>query len=200
MLNQHIPRFKQKTLNKSMKKLLCLLPLLFLTLAAQAQHNITSDFRLQQDYILRTGMLVLGGWAIINIMLSSFKLTKTTRDRRYFYQMNLYWNIVNLLIASLALHSIISASQETIEIAKIIRQYTWIKKILYLNIGLDVSYIILGAYLRERSKTSLFKTERLTGWGQSIILQGVFLFLLDLVLVVVLESRLSYIFKLIPNI
>jgi hypothetical protein len=182
-----------------MKKILCLLPLLLLTLAAQAQQNMLSDFNLKQESILRIGMFVLGGWAIINILVGSFKLTKATRARRYFYQMNLYWNIVNLLIASLALYNIITTNAEVIELAESVRQHAWIKKILYLNIGLDISYLALGAYLRERSKTSLFKPERLMGWGQSIVLQGVFLFLLDLVLTVMLEHHAKLLFRLIPN-
>ncbi len=182
-----------------MKKTLCVLPLLFFALVAQAQHDTLPHISLQQHAILRTGMLVLGGWAILNIMVSSFKLTKTTRARRYFYQMNLYWNIVNILIASLALHAIISSSQDPIALTESIRQHTFIVKILYLNIGLDISYIVMGAYLRARSNTALIKPERLMGWGQSIVLQGVFLFLLDVVLTVMIEYNTSSLFKLIPG-
>lgn len=64
--------------------------------------------------------------------------------------------------------------------------------------GLDVAYIILGAYLKERSIASA-KTEQLLGWGQAVVLQGVFLFLLDLVLVVLLEFSADRLFSLIPQ-
>ncbi|WP_299826406.1 hypothetical protein [uncultured Pontibacter sp.] len=182
-----------------MRKHLCLLPLLLFTLAAQAQSEAVSAFNLEQESILRAGMLVLGGWAIANIMLASFKLTNTTRARRYFYQMNLYWNIVNLIIAGVALHYIVSSAEGTMALAESVQQHVWYKKVLYLNIGLDAGYIMLGAYLKQRSKTALFKGEQFLGWGRSVILQGLFLLVLDVVLVVVLEGNTEKLFELIPG-
>ncbi|GAB3194010.1 signal transduction histidine kinase [Pontibacter aydingkolensis] len=181
-----------------MRKYLCLLPLLLLTLTAQAQENTLATFNLKQESILRVGMLVLGGWAVLNILLASFKLTTTTRARRYFYQMNLYWNVVNLVIAGIALHHIISSDGEAMALAESIRQHDWYKKILYLNIGLDVAYIALGAYLQQRAKTSLMKPEQLMGWGQAVVLQGFFLLLLDVVLTVMLENISERLFRLVP--
>lgn len=143
-------------------------------------------------------MLILGGWAVLNILLGSFKLTNTTRARRYFFQMNLYWNIVNLLVAGAALHFIFSDDATTRVLAESVRLHSWYKKVLYLNVGLDLAYLILGVYLQERSKTSV-KSERLYGWGQSVVFQGFFLLMLDLVLVVLLEFSSDQIFRLIPD-
>ncbi|MEJ8801218.1 DUF6992 family protein [Pontibacter sp. H249] len=183
-----------------MRKLLYLLLLLLLPFVTYAQSSPLATFNLEQASTLRTGMLVLGGWAILNILLASFKLTTTTRARRYFYHMNLYWNIINLLIAGIALHQIISSDKEAMALAESIEQHIWFKKVLYLNVGLDVAYIFLGAYLEQRSKTALLKPERLQGWGQSVILQGFFLLLLDVVLVVFLESIDEGLFILLPQV
>lgn len=146
--------------------------------------------------MLETGMLVLGGWAILNILISSYQLTKATRNRRYFYQMNLYWNIVNLVIAALALYSILTKDATAQTLAESVQLHSWYKKILYLNVGLDVAYVFLGIYLKERSRNTP-RYEKLQGWGQSVLLQGTFLFFLDLALVIALEAPANQLFQLI---
>lgn len=181
-----------------MRKYLCLLPVLLLSFAANAQGKTLPQLNQSQANTLETGMLVLGAWAILNILISSFKLTKATRNRKYFYQMNVYWNIVNLIIASIALYSILSKDPVTQSLASSLQMHSWYKKVLYLNVGLDLGYMLLGAYLKERSRTAM-KTEQLQGWGQSIVLQGLFLFLLDLVLVVLLENYSGDLYSLVPT-
>ena len=56
-----------------------------------------------------------------------------------------------------------------------------IQKILLFNAGLDIGYMLGGAYLIERSKNTANNPERLRGFGKSIILQGGFLFAYDLI-------------------
>jgi hypothetical protein len=182
-----------------MRRFWCLLPLLLLGFAASAQDATLQAFNQQQAATLKTGMLVLGGWAILNIIVGSFKLTKSTRSRKFYFQMNLYWNIVNLIIAAVALYSIISGDPATQSLIGSLKLHIWYKKVLYLNVGLDLAYIVLGAYLKERSRTSP-KIEQLQGWGEAVVLQGLFLFLLDLVLVVLLEFHAEELFGLLPQV
>lgn len=170
---------------------------MFLGFTAAAQSTPLQVFNQQQAVTLKAGMLVLAGWAILNILLGGLKLTKATRSRKYYFQMNLYWNIVNLMIAGAALYSIFSKDPATVTLLQSLKQHLTYKKILYLNVGLDLAYIAIGAYLKERSRNSP-KTEQLLGWGQAVVLQGVFLFLLDLVLVVLLEFSASELFRLFP--
>lgn len=180
-----------------MRKYLCLLPLLLLALTANAQNPALVRFNQQQTNLLEAGMLVLGGWAIVNILFSSYQLTKATRNRKYYYQMNLYWNIANLVIATIALYGILSKDSAALTLAESVFLHGWYKKVLYLNVGLDVGYMLLGAYLKERSRNTA-RYEKLLGWGQSVLLQGAFLFLLDLVLVLLLEAPADKLFQLIP--
>jgi hypothetical protein len=182
-----------------MKKIFCLVSLLMLCITTHAQSKTLALFNIEQENILRTGMLALGGWAVLNILISSLKLANSTRALKYFYQMNLYWNIANLLIAGAALHFIFSTDAETRILAESIHLHSWYKKVLYLNIGLDLCYVMAGFYLKERSKNLTAHHERQFGWGQSIVLQGCFLFMLDLILVVMLEYRADQLFRLIPN-
>ncbi|WP_347157345.1 DUF6992 family protein [Pontibacter chitinilyticus] len=180
-----------------MRKYLCLFSLLLWGFAANAQSRTLATFNLWQMQTVQLGMLVLGGWAIFNIVLGSFKLTKATRSKKFFFQMNLYWNIVNLCIAAVVLYSLFSGNAANPTLAQSLSQHEWYKKALYLNIGLDIAYMFLGSYLKERARNSA-KTEQLLGWGQAILLQAWFLFLLDLVLVVLLELRAGQLLHLIP--
>jgi hypothetical protein len=64
---------------------------------------------------------------------------------------------------------------------EIIKDFNSLQNILLLNAGLDVAYIATGFYLKERSKNSS-SSERLTGYGNSLLLQGGFLLLFDVAL------------------
>jgi len=63
-----------------------------------------------------------------------------------------------------------------------LREYHSFNKILLLNAGLDVGYVLGGLYLTERAKNLSKGQNMLKGYGQSIMLQGAFLFVFDLVL------------------
>jgi FlaA1/EpsC-like NDP-sugar epimerase len=179
-----------------MRKYLCLLPLLLTGLAAHAQSNALASFNLQQAETLKFGMLALGAWALLNIVIGSFKLTKSSRNKRYFYQMNIYWNIVNVILAGGCLYFILSANAAGRTLPESTRFHFWYMKLLYLSIGLDVAFLMLGAYLKERAKSSP-KAEQYLGWGQSIVLQGFFLLALDVVLVILLEQPVEQLLRLL---
>lgn len=180
-----------------MRKYLCLLLFLLMSGVANAQTSTLATFNLRQNEVLKIGMIVLGVWALLNIIIGSFKLMKATRNKRFFFQMNIYWNIVNMVIASVALYSLLTQIPASLDLAESIKQHDWYKKILYLNIGLDVAYLFIGIWLQERSKLSP-KIEQLKGWGQSIVLQGFFLLVLDIVLATMLEDKASILYSLIP--
>ncbi|RAU84506.1 hypothetical protein DP923_02985 [Pontibacter arcticus] len=172
------------------------MPVLLMGFAAHAQNEPLVSFNASQAEIIRIGMLVLGGWAILNIVIGGFKLTKASRSKKFFFQMSLYWNIVNLCIAGASLYTLLSEDVAVRTLAESLQQHEFYKKILYLNIGLDVAYFFLGKYLQQRASLSA-KTEQLQGWGSAIVLQGLFLFILDLVLVVLLEGLAPQLFRLV---
>ena len=179
-----------------MRKYLCLLPLSLLSLTAQAQNNDLVSFNQQQAETLKIGMLVLGVWALLNIVIGSFRLTKASRSKRYFHQMNIYWNIINVIIAGSALYFILSTDPTARPLAESVRLHFWYMRLLYLSIGLDIAFLLLGAYLKEHAKNSP-KTEQQQGWGQSIVLQGIFLLILDVVLVALLEQPVDQLMRLL---
>jgi hypothetical protein len=180
-----------------MRKYLCLTLFLLLAVTAHAQNDALAIFNLQQNDILKHGMIVLGAWALLNIIIGSFRLMKATRNKRFFFQMNIYWNIINMIVASVALYMLLTHDPVIQTLSDSLKLHGWYKKVLYLNIGLDVAYLFIGIWLQERSKSSP-KTEQLLGWGQSIVLQGFFLLVLDIALVVMLENKAPAIYSLIP--
>jgi len=54
---------------------------------------------------------------------------------------------------------------------------------LLLNVGLDVDFIATGFFLLERAKNVRRVPKRLSGFGKSLIMQGGFLLLFDVSMV-----------------
>ena len=146
-----------------------------------AQTDILLDYnqgRLQKQ---KTGMLILGGWAIGNIAIGGAMMGNRTGEDRYFHQMNAAWNTINLGIAALGYFSAMKADPAGFDLYNSMNEQHKLQKILLFNAGLDVGYMLGGVYLMERAKTAENKPERLKGFGRSILLQGGFLFVFDIV-------------------
>ncbi len=147
-------------------------------------------FYQQQQNILHTGLCVLLCWAIFNIFLGGILMFKTENEQQQFQRMNFFWNLVNLIIAG---YSLLFFETETLkndllknETAKIyiLKKQHFLETIFLVNTALDLVYIVFGLYLSECAKTAknLISCERNTGFGQSLCLQGGFLFVFDLVM------------------
>jgi hypothetical protein len=141
------------------------------------------DFNLTRIDHQKKAMFVLGGWAITNIAAGAILSNQRSGSDKYFHQMNAYWNVVNLGIAGLGY---LSAAREQAELLGVYASsdaHFGFQRVLLLNAGLDIGYILGGLYLTERSRRFVLedpdKEARLKGFGQSIMLQGGFLFLFD---------------------
>ena len=133
------------------------------------QKNITTN---------QNAMLVLGSWAVGNILVGSYGNFTTTGVTKYFHQFNVMWNVVNLGLATFGYFN--SVNKKTIDQSQIdiIKDFNSLQNFLLLNAGLDVAYIIAGFYLKEKS-TRHKRSNLLAGYGNSLILQGSFLLLFD---------------------
>ena len=162
------------------KKILITLILIFFSLNyLYASENDLNEFNEKRNQINKNAMLTLGSWAIGNIALNSALIRSGERDRKYFYQMNIAWNTVNLAIAGFGLYGALHPNMN-LTLFESIKQQSNIEKILLFNAGLDVGYMMTGFYLIEKSKNSTKCEYRLKGYGKSLLLQGGFLFLFDL--------------------
>lgn len=154
--------------------------LLFLATLTWGQSLMLTDFNQQRLKKQQTAMLVLGAWAVGNVGSGLALRGKNDGVDRYFHEMNAGWGVINLTLAGLGYWSSMKADPGSFDLATTIAEQHKIQKILLLNTGLDVGYVLGGAYLIEKSKNTSNQPERLKGFGRSIILQGSFLFAFDL--------------------
>lgn len=145
-----------------------------------SQHIDFEQFNSRRNQINQYAMIALGSWAIGNMVVNGALYRSAEKDQKYFYQMNIAWNAVNLAIAGFGMYGALN-SKTNLTVYESIRQQANIEKILLFNAGLDVGYIMTGFYLKERAENSLKHYDRLKGYGNSLILQGGFLFLFDVV-------------------
>ncbi|WP_146088763.1 DUF6992 family protein [Neolewinella xylanilytica] len=134
----------------------------------------------------RQAMLVLGGWAVGNIGLGLALRERSSGSSRRFHEMNAIWNVVNLGIAGIGYLTLGEAAPTALAGWQ---ENQGFQKILLFNAGLDVGYVLGGLYLMERSRRPDADGDRLQGYGRSIILQGGFLFLFDLVNFAIASGR-----------
>lgn len=153
--------------------------LLFFTLNAVAQQNIQDSIAFERIKLSKNNMFVLGAWAGANIIQGSISAGNATGSDHYFHQMNAYWNVANLALAGLGLWSAKKQLTKHYTLAENITEQHKIEKILLLNTGLDVAYMVTGLYLKE--KGNRLNHEQPVGYGNSLLLQGGFLLVFDII-------------------
>jgi len=158
-----------------MKKTLLLLMFLPLITLAQDVIPALKEFEDTKADINRTGMLVLGGWAIANIVSGTTLAFTTQGETKYFNQFNALWNTVNL---GLALNGLLNTGPDSLSLFNSVTGHQTLQNIFVLNAGLDLAYIATGFFLKEKAKNSE-KKEILTGYGNSLLVQGAFLLVFD---------------------
>lgn len=178
-----------------MKTLILILSFNSLLSFAQNQSPLV-DFELKHRDINQTAMLVLGSWAVGNILLGTYGNFKTKNEAKYFHQFNAIWNTVNLGIAIFGYLNAVNSHPGDMNNLNILKDYSSLQNFLLLNAGLDVAYIITGLYLKEKSKNST-KTQLLRGYGNSLLLQGGFLLLFDVTLYFIHQNNADVL--LYPN-
>lgn len=145
---------------------------------AQFESEGFKQFNQERIDYNKSGMKILGGWAIGNMAWGGIMAGRTSGQTKAFHQMNMYWNSVNLIIAGLGYYSAVKEdpSSDFWETQKAQQQ---IEKVLLFNAGLDLAYVAGGLWLHERGQR--LDNPELRGFGQSIMLQGAFLMSFDLI-------------------
>lgn len=173
-----------------MKKLILSLFIIFLSSQLLAQ-NLES-FNQKRVNINKVGMLTLGGWAVGNILVGSIMRSNTSGSTQYFWDGNIYWNLVNLGLAGFALYNLSQTDPANFNLFESINEQYNIQKILLLNSGLDVAYIAGGFFLKERSKNVNKRKSMFEGFGNALILQGAFLLAFDITLYFIHSQNNSF--------
>lgn len=137
------------------------------------------DFNQTRISYNEKGMMILGGWAVGNMIWGGIAASQTSGQTKAFHQMNLYWNSVNLVIAGVGYWQATKENAGTDFWSTMGAQQN-MEKILLFNAALDVAYIAGGMYLKERGLR--LNKDKFIGFGKSIILQGAFLLTFDAVM------------------
>lgn len=155
---------------------------------AFTQSNLLSSINESRFDIQRKGMLVLGSWALGNMAIGAIRLGQTSGEDKAFQQMQVGWSLINMTIATWGYFGTQNTDYLTWDTYQSVHEHYKMQKILLFNAGLDVGYMLGGAYLMERGKREVKNAERLRGFGRSILLQGAFLFVFDVSLHTFLSS------------
>ncbi len=163
----------------------------------QSVGSILEDVNLRQTNISRMGMCSLTGWAAGNMATGGIMMGQTTGQERYFHQMNLFWNVVNLGIGIPGL--IGTYKHRPGDFESTYKYQKRLETIYALNAGLDIGYVASGWALNNFGKTKEGELgERLKGYGNSLVMQGAYLFLHDAIMFMIYRSnnkRLDVVWK-----
>lgn len=154
--------------------------LLIVLFSLHAQGQKLDTFNLKRNRIQKHGMTILTSWAGVNISLGTIGSITHTGESKYFHQMNIGWNLVNL---GLGISGLIQANKENVndlDLHHSLKQYRKTANAFLFNSALNLSYISVGGILLERSKNNPENYHRLQGFGKSLITQGGFLLIFDL--------------------
>jgi MFS family permease len=173
---------------------------LSLILSSVALSQSLEEINTARNRTTRTGMMVLGGWAIANIISAPIGSSLTTGPDRYFHQMNGYWNLINLGLAVPGFINTLKYDPKAISLTESLAEQADMEKLLLFNAGLDIGYVLGGLYLLERSRRGEKRADLYKGFGRSIMLQGTFLFLFDLSFYYFLHQHQADLNGLIPQI
>ena len=160
-----------------MKKQIATACICIISITAFAQQTNLNTFNKERERITKTGIKVLAGYSAANIIYGSIAAGQATGSNKYFHEMNAIWNGITLGITGIGF---LTAKKEgTLSYGESIKKQQHIEKLFLFNAGLDVAYIVGGAYLKERAKTTIKNPLRLKGYGESVMLQGGVLLLFD---------------------
>jgi len=156
--------------------------------------------KINTERINRTkkGMVVLGSWAAINLISSPILRNQATGSEKYFHEMNGYWNAVNLVIAGAGYFGLRKQKPASFTLSQTFEEQQKIEKLLLFNSGLDIGYVFAGLYLNQRGINN--NDERLEGYGESLVLQGGFLAVFDLIFYLAQKKGSKDLYKILSTV
>ena len=122
-----------------------------------------------------TGMEVLGSWGIANIATGIVGTSNSAGgSNKYFYKMTTIWGAANLGVAILGY---LQNTNTKLYESKTLKEQQKIERTFLINGGLDVAYLGVGLYLKNRGDNQ--NSDKLKGYGSAILVQSAFLLLFD---------------------
>lgn len=138
------------------------------------------DFDARMRLIMRRHLSTLAWWSVLNIAAGVLGLFLLDGFWYYFAMMGLSWGVINLaLVLFLFKLHFLNKFREGDALERIEAQFH-VEKILVLNLGLDLGYALIGAWVREHGLHIVENQALWLGFGWSVIVQGLYLFVHDL--------------------
>lgn len=144
-------------------------------------------------------MWILGTWAGISVASGiGFSVQSDNTVLRYLGFQNIGWGAVNAAIAGFALIGLSSqfAALETagsggLALLQELSEEQNFSKILLVNAGLDVGYMLVGGALMWAARNGLSRGDEFFGSGLGVVIQGAFLLAFDIWQVLVSNARIA---------
>lgn len=140
------------------------------------------DFEIRIKKFKSYHALVLAFWAGLNLIGGGVLLITSKDQFFYFNIMNASWGLVNIGVAAFIYFHHNSDLDKHLPLLKMMDYQRHVEKVILFNIGLDFSFIAVGfALLQTGMGIKAVYPELWTGFGISVMMQGVFLLILDVV-------------------
>jgi len=158
----------------SMKRIL-----LALLLCTQAAFGQVANYQSEFNTINKNLMLGLGSYAVSNFVVSGIGYaTSENEATKRFHEMNVMWNTVNIGLAVPGyLKAVRGGGEMTLE--EMVKAQKKTETIFLVNDVLDIGYIAAGLWMRQNAANFPGQEDLYTGYGNSLMLQGAFLFVFD---------------------
>lgn len=138
------------------------------------------DYDQRFHLILEKHLALLGWWCFINLGIGLLGVYLWNHFWDYFFLMNISWAVINFSIVYWIFHHIILRKQTKLTVYQRFENQRHVDRMLLLNIGLDISYVFAGLYLQTLGRLpEVSHPELWSGFGWSILIQGVFLCIHD---------------------
>lgn len=141
--------------------------------------NVMDSVAKRRNDLNQTNLTVLLAWSAANMVQGSISAGNLNGSKQHFHRMNAYFNTVNLAIAGYGLYRLHQTKKMHYTLADNVKAQQKISSLLLLNSGLDLAYMTTGMYLQEKGNTQ--NNDQTKGYGSSLILQGAFLLVFDLI-------------------
>lgn len=154
----------------------------------------------RQQNMGKMSMISLNSWAVANIGYGTIATFNSTDEAKYFHQMNAIWNVVNL---GIGIPGIINAykKQEPKSLLELNEYQHKLEKVYFINAGLDIAYIAAGGALRLASETKTTDVRhRLQGYGNALLMQGGYLLLHDVAMIILYKTNAKLLKKSWDNV
>ncbi|MFT5823320.1 MAG: hypothetical protein ACI8ZM_004581 [Crocinitomix sp.] len=154
--------------------------ILFLLLPIYSHSQNLDAYNQERLKLSQNLMLGLGSWSLVNIGVSTVGWATTENEAKYFHQMNVMWSGVNLAFALPSYFKARKTDPNGISLADTWKTQNKKEKVFLFNSALDLLYVSGGFYLKQRALLDADNYHRYRGWGNSLVMQGGFLFAFDL--------------------